>query len=227
MQPIAAATPRVKFPRADQKLTGADRFTHGLRQLSSSSLGHMHHFDPHHRSPGGMSLLELLVAISIAAIVTTTAVPFFGNLLADQHRTSILNGLVHAVHLARSESAKRGRDAVICASANGRSCSGDGNGWRQGWIIFVNSDRDRPPRVDPGEAVLLHNTGTAAATLAGNRSAFVFRPFGKRATNGTLVYCDRRREAAARALVISYTGRPRVAAEGPAGRDLDCPAPPQ
>ena len=47
------------------------------------------------------------------------------------------------------------------------------------------------------------------------------------ATNGTLVYCDRRREAAARALVISYTGRPRVAAEGPAGRDLDCPAPPQ
>jgi type IV fimbrial biogenesis protein FimT len=75
--------------------------------------------------------------------------------------------------------------------------------------------------------VLLHNTGTGAATLAGNRSAFVFRPFGKRATNGTLVYCDRRREAAARALVISYTGRPRVAAEGPAGRDLDCPAPPQ
>lgn len=183
--------------------------------------------DPNPGLASGTTLLELLVTLAVAVIVTAAAVPYFGDLLANQRRTSALNGLVHAVHVARSEAAKRGRDAVICASADGLSCSGNDNDWQRGWIIFVNSDRDRPPHVDAGEPVLIRNTGTATATFAGNRSAFVFRPFGKRATNGTLIYCDRRREAAARALVISYTGRPRVAAEGPAGRPLGCPPPPQ
>jgi len=227
VQPIAAATLRGMIVRKDQKLTGTDRLPRGRRNLSSFNLDAVDNFDSYSCHKNGMTLLELLVALSITVIVTAAALPYFGNLLADQRRTSTLNGLVHAVHFARSEAAKRGRDAVLCASADSRSCSGNGDGWQRGWIIFVNGDRDRPPVVDPGEPVLIRNTGNLAATLAGNRSAFVFRPFGKRATNGTLVYCDRRREASARALVISYTGRPRVAPEGPAGRALACPPPPQ
>ncbi len=175
------------------------------------------------RSASGTTLLELVITLSIAAIIMSTAIPFLGDLLADQHRTSVLNGLVRAAHLARSEAIKRGQDAVICASANGSTCSGDEKGWQQGWIVFVNADADQPPVVDRGESLLHHASELDTASLHGNRSAFVFRPFGKRATNGTLVYCDSRGERHARAFVISYTGRPRLSPKGPGGRALVCP----
>jgi Tfp pilus assembly protein FimT len=175
------------------------------------------------RSASGTTLLELVIVLAIVAVIMTTAIPFLGDLMADQHRTSVLNGLVRAAHLARSEAIKRGHDAVICASADGKACSGDAEGWKQGWIVFVNADADQPPVVDPGEALVHHSSELHRASLHGNRSAFVFRPFGKRATNGTLVYCDSRGERHARAFVISYTGRPRLSPEGPGGRALACP----
>ena len=43
-----------------------------------------------------------------------------------------------------------------------------------------------------------------------------------RATNGTLVVCDARDRAEARAVIVSYTGRPRVAWEDAAGKPYDC-----
>ena len=42
-------------------------------------------------------------------------------------------------------------------------------------------------------------------------------------TNGTLIFCDRAGRARPRALVISYTGRPRVAYEDTRGRPYRCP----
>jgi hypothetical protein len=41
--------------------------------------------------------------------------------------------------------------------------------------------------------------------------------------NGTVTFCDTRGPAAARAVIISYTGRPRVSDRGPGRRPLVCP----
>jgi hypothetical protein len=44
-----------------------------------------------------------------------------------------------------------------------------------------------------------------------------------RATNGTFVVCDAAGRVPAKALVISYTGRPRVASKTTRGNPYECP----
>ena len=55
-----------------------------------------------------------------------------------------------------------------------------------------------------------------------NRRGFTLRATQKRATNGTIVVCDRAGRARPKALVISYTGRPRVAFETTRGEPYVC-----
>ena len=50
----------------------------------------------------------------------------------------------------------------------------------------------------------------------------LIRATQKRATNGTLVVCDRAARASPVALVVSYTGRPRAAEKDPRGRPYSC-----
>ena len=98
----------------------------------------------------------------------------------------------------------------ICPSVDGTSC-GSRNDWSLGWIMFNNRDRDSPPQRDPGEPLLRVHLVDDTVTIAANRDTFTLRSTQKRATNGTLVVCDRAERAPPKALVISYTGRPRVA----------------
>lgn len=170
----------------------------------------------------GFTIIELIVTMMVAAVVLSLAVPAFGEIGLNARRTVLVNTLVRDVHLARSETHKQARTVSICASDGGRQCALSGSSWDRGWLIFVNLDGDDPPRVDPGEPVLYTRRGFGHGRLRSNRRAFHFRPFNKRSTAGTLVYCDRRGSPAARAVIVSATGRPRVSAHDPRRRPLAC-----
>ena len=157
----------------------------------------------------GLTLLELLLVVAAGAILATLAVPAFKDLILDARMTGQVNRFIHGIHAARGESAQRGVEVALCRSSTGRQCSNT-RPWREGWIVFVNRDHDDPPMVDAGERILQVAPPFAGGTITANRQAFVFRPFGRRAVNGTLVFCDRRGPAHARRVVVSYTGRPRA-----------------
>jgi type IV fimbrial biogenesis protein FimT len=76
--------------------------------------------------------------------------------------------------------------------------------------MFENKDRDSPPRVDSGEPVLIVHEVADNVKIRANRHGFTLRATFLRATNGTIVVCDDASRVAPKALVISYTGRPRV-----------------
>jgi type IV fimbrial biogenesis protein FimT len=61
--------------------------------------------------------------------------------------------------------------------------------------------------------------------VTSNRLAYTFRPVTQRGVNGTIVFCDERGSIAARAIIISHTGRPRVAHVDADNRPLRCAAP--
>ena len=88
-------------------------------------------------------------------------------------------------------------------------------------MVFVNLDDEYPPRRSPAEPLLYMHTPELDGTIVGNRPYYEFRP-GRRSTNGTTVFCDVRGTPAARAVIVSYTGRPRVAARDADGRPLRC-----
>jgi len=175
------------------------------------------------RSSGGFTLWELLWTLLVASVLLGIAVPSLQSFVLDARRTADVNGFVLAVQLARSEAAKRGRAVVVCASADTRSCTSPKVRYDGGWIVFVNEDNVRPPQRSPAEPLIYVHQPDLVGTITANRDAFEFWPFtNRRSTNGTVVFCDARGPTASRAVIVSYTGRPRVATVGSGGEPLNC-----
>lgn len=170
---------------------------------------------------GGYSLYELIITIAVVAVVFAMGVPSFGKMVADHRLKVEVDALFHAVHLARKESIVRRRAVTLCPSADGQNCV-QGFDWSSGWIMFVNLDRDAPARRDSGEPVLRQFSVSLHNEVRANRRSFSFRTTALRATNGTFIFCDKARRAAPRALIVSYTGRPRVSRIDTRGRPYQC-----
>jgi hypothetical protein len=90
-------------------------------------------------------------------------------------------------------------------------------------MVYVNLDGRYPPRRSETEPLLYVHDRELTGTVVSNRPYFEFRP-GRRSTNGTTVFCDRRGAAAAKAVIVSYTGRPRVDRVDADRRPLKCAA---
>lgn len=170
----------------------------------------------------GYSLYELLITLLIAATVLSVGLPSFGRLAADQRLRAQIDPVFHAVHLARKTSIARRQVVTLCPSTNFEDCH-DSADWSSGWILFVNADRDHPAVRDDGEPLLAVHRGDPRVRITANRRSFTLRATQLRATNGTFVFCDRAGRTAARALVVSYTGRPRVALADRRGNAYHCP----
>jgi len=168
----------------------------------------------------GWTLVNLLVTVCIVAILLSLALPGFGTLMWNQRRVAASNDLVASLHLARSEAIKRAQLVVLCPLGAPGTCLQRTGEWSNGWMVFVNLDRDDPPRRDPDEPIVRENPAPNGVSVQANRAAFVMRPVGVRSTNGTLSICDPAGQRDGRAVVVSYTGRPRTS-----DQDLRCPSP--
>jgi type IV fimbrial biogenesis protein FimT len=156
----------------------------------------------------GITLIELLITLSVLAILASASLPAFSNLRHTVRMDNSVNALVHSFHLARQISRTKGIHVTICGfGADG--CDENGS-WAKGWLIFENLDADDPPKIDTGETLLSVHETDNRPNLTSNRSGYTLRPFGRRSTNGTFILCDPRGPDKARSVVISYTGKPRI-----------------
>ncbi len=169
----------------------------------------------------GFTLYELLLTMLAAATLLALGIPSFAAMMARHQQRVEIDALFHAIHLARKESLMRRKVVSLCPSQDGRTCR-PGTDWSDGWIMFENGDRDSPPRVDDGEILLRHHAVADNVTIRANRRGFTLRSVFLRATNGTLVVCDRYERVAPKALIVSYTGRPRVASTNTRGEPYSC-----
>jgi type IV fimbrial biogenesis protein FimT len=171
----------------------------------------------------GTTLLELLTALAVVAVLAALAAPSFQTLHSNSRRTAVVNGFLHTVFLARSEAIKRAQVVSVCRSSDGRRCE-PGVDWSSGWIVFVNRDRDEPPERDAADELIFSSGGWPGGSITSNRRAYSFRPVSQSGVNGTIVFCDARGSAHARAIIISHTGRPRVAQRDADDKPLRCPS---
>ena len=171
----------------------------------------------------GMTWVELLTTLAILAVLATLAAPSLHALHLNGRRVAVVNGFLHTLFVARSEAVRRAQIVSVCRSSDGQRCE-PGADWSIGWIAFVNRDRDDPPERDAAEELIARSAGWPGGSITSNRGAYSFRPVIQGVVNGTVVFCDARGSAHARAIIISHTGRPRVAQRDADGKPLRCPS---
>jgi len=81
----------------------------------------------------GFTLLELMITLSVAAILVTVAVPGMRQFIQNSRATAQANELVTAINLARSEAGKRGAAVEVCASSDQATCNS--SDWTDGWVV--------------------------------------------------------------------------------------------
>ena len=172
----------------------------------------------------GITLIELMVTLAIAGIVLSMAVPTMRDLVLGNRMTARINTLVTHLSIGRSEAVVRNRQVVICKSPDGRHCTTAGT-WGDGWILFVDKDRDE--HRGGGEPVLrvhgeLSGGGSLRYAAFPSSRYLTFEPTGITNANGTFVFCDSRGAAAAKAVIVSKTGRARISRRKANGDALEC-----
>jgi type IV fimbrial biogenesis protein FimT len=98
------------------------------------------------RSSRGFTLVELMIALAVGAIILVAAVPSFLTLLDRNEIGSAADQLYASLATARSEAVKRRGAVRVCPSSDSASCRGDGD-WSDGWLVFADADgNDQPNR---------------------------------------------------------------------------------
>ncbi|HXD23837.1 MAG TPA: GspH/FimT family pseudopilin [Gemmatimonadaceae bacterium] len=105
------------------------------------------------RPQSGFSLIELLTAITVLAVLLAMTVPGFRDFTRSNRVTAAHNDLVTAFTLARSEALKRATTVSVCASNDGTSCTGATN-WAGGWIAFTDAGAAGAVNSAAGDTVL-------------------------------------------------------------------------
>ncbi len=136
----------------------------------------------------GFTLVELLVTISVVALMSAFAVPAFNGFLQNNRTITSSNSFLKALTVARSEAAKRNTNVSLCTSLDGLSCQvgASATEWESGWLIFADTDSDGI--VDANEEVVIANPGLAANfTLRDSSGLFpniiTFIPTGETSVN--------------------------------------------
>jgi type IV fimbrial biogenesis protein FimT len=171
-----------------------------------------------HRAARGVTLVEILVAIAITAVLAGIGIPSMAGMVHSVKLSSATNAFVSGLHLARSEAIKRNGRVVLCKSADGVSCSSSG-GWQQGWLVFHDANNDG---VRDGAETIIHREMPLSASfkLTGNLNVARYVSFGPNGTTklvgggfqaGTLTLCQQSVSAAeGREIILNAIGRARV-----------------
>lgn len=166
----------------------------------------------------GFTLVELLVTLTLLAILTALATPSFSETIRQWRRDSATRAFTSHLQVARAEAIKSSRKVVICTSSTGTACSGNSE-WRDGWLIFLDLDSDKV--VDVGERVVAVRAavpGIETMTSSGSVKELVFLPNGLLATGETTVTITPKGGSSStkvNKVTISRVGRALVTSETP------------
>jgi type IV fimbrial biogenesis protein FimT len=159
--------------------------------------------------PAGFTLLELMAALAIAAIVFAIGIPGLGAHFTEQRLHGRADALLRTLQVARSEAIKRGTRVDVCPGSG--NCAAGAMPWEGGWTIVPDAARDA------AGAIAVEPASPAGVTIRGNRpladyvsytSAGHARRFDGALQMGTFTVCAPGQRV--RKVILASSGRARL-----------------
>lgn len=184
----------------------------------------------------GMTLIELVVTVTIVAILSAVALPSLKEMIESNRLTALNNQLVSSLNYVRGEAVKRAYEVTMCVrNSTGTGCATSG-GFENGWIVFVDCDGDNtvdttgcnygPGNTNAAEDILMDTapdfqgvtvTGTTTAT-----PSIRYRPNGGIAgVSGSLTLNTTTQEYE-QDLNVGSTARYKIKIQSATGRIASC-----
>jgi type IV fimbrial biogenesis protein FimT len=130
----------------------------------------------------GFTLVELIVAMLVVAVLVGLGVPSFRYVTTANRIAGEINGLLGDMQLARAEAIKEGQTVTVCSSSTPYTACSGSTAWANGWIVFMDANGNKT--VDAGEPVLrvqpaftaldTFTASNAIAAVTFNREGFAF-----------------------------------------------------
>ena len=174
------------------------------------------------RQPLGFTALELIVTMSIIAVLLAMGVPAFENYGLNLRMKTAMEQLQTDLKLARGHAISHNIKTIMCPSSKGIDCSAQPV-WQDGWIVFADINGDR--RKQDSEPLLRYSGALARLNInsSSTRTYLRFFPDGSApGSNITIRFCDRRGAAYSGIITVSNSGRIRLRATGSEPTE-DCP----
>lgn len=129
----------------------------------------------------GFTLVELMVTVSVIAILAAIAVPGMTALINNSRINGQSEELVSSLQLARAEAVRRNARVTVCPSTDGSTCASS-TSW-SGWVI---RGHDNVNNVDD---VIRSNTVVGGVQINGPAAGIIFKPSGLIDTQQAVTVC--------------------------------------
>jgi type IV fimbrial biogenesis protein FimT len=159
----------------------------------------------------GLTLLELLATLTIAATLAVIASPAFERIGRQLAVLAGTHDVMSALHATRSASIMRGTPGVFCLTNAAGACLPSSARRGASFKSWLNTRGDSPALPDAGEPVIAQGQLPRDIDLRGSRASITFWPVSRAGTTNTILVCDARGVAEPDQVVVSQSGRPRLA----------------
>jgi type IV fimbrial biogenesis protein FimT len=167
----------------------------------------------------GFTIIELMVTMGVVAILLAIAVPGISSMVKNNRLSTQVNMVMADVHLARSESVKRGVRVIMCRSASPNistpTCSGNTQDWSTGYLVFTGEDGNNTYQAGTDTLIRLGQPaqdGVDLHTSSAWDNNLEINPNGtlNEGSTAILAVCDYRNEAYGKQITIPPSGIPRM-----------------
>lgn len=175
----------------------------------------------------GLTLLEMLVAVAVLAIVVTSVAPNIQSLLIKNKITADLNSLSAVAQRARFTAVDEQTNVLMCPTEDYSACSND---WKLAKMVFIDSNGNGA-RDNTEDLIVTSDPLNSSNTVYGLSGSLIFDEQGGVSRAATIKICPKTNDANyASALLLSLYGRISVAVDSDGngvkedlqGNDLSC-----
>lgn len=161
----------------------------------------------------GFTLVEVMVAIAVVAIISAIALPTMSSFLVKMRVDNEISEIQRLLLTARNMAINTGKNTTVCPLSGG-ACT---TNWHNEISVFTNSDNSLATNntfAAPDELVKIKDAIRSGDKLQYTQKSIIYTPDGRLlTTSANFSYCPQDNEDYSRGISISLSGRSYISSD--------------